>query len=36
MFRNFKANGIELLGEAMLATVALLLPLVAIGLLLTA
>jgi len=36
MFRNFKANGIEQLGEAMLAALALLMPVVAVVLLLTA
>jgi hypothetical protein len=35
MFRNFTFNDIERLGEVMLAAVALLLPLVAAGLLLT-
>ena len=35
MFRNFMVNGIEQLGEVMLATVALLIPLVVVALLLT-
>ena len=35
MFRNFMANGIEPLGEVMLAAVALIVPLVALALLLT-
>jgi hypothetical protein len=36
MFRNFNFNDIELLGEVMLATVALLVPLLAFTLFLTA
>lgn len=35
MFRNFTLNGIEQLGDLMLAAVALLIPLVAIALFLT-
>jgi hypothetical protein len=35
MFRNSMTNGIELLGEVMLAAVALLIPLVALSLFLT-
>jgi hypothetical protein len=36
MYRNFMVNGLEQLGEVMLAAVALLLPLVAIAMLLMA
>ncbi len=35
MLRNFMINGIEQLGEVMLAAVALLIPLVVVALLLT-
>jgi len=35
MFRNFMSNGIELLGEAMLAALALLIPVAVVALLLT-
>jgi hypothetical protein len=36
MFRNFRVNGIEQLGEVMLAALALLAPVVAVALLLAA